>query len=71
MRQPPSFSGNIEDWQRLEREWRDYEVLMRQCFPTLDDRTLLGYLKPCLDSASQTNMQRQLEEHPNPKFSDF
>ena len=64
LRPQPRFSGRVEDWQRFEREWREYESLLKQGYLNLDDRTLLEYLRACLDSASQTNIQRMKDENP-------
>jgi len=70
-KQIPKFAGNSEDWPRFGRVWRDYESILREAYPGLNDKILLRALGQSLNQTCQTTLERITNENPDVTFRQF
>ena len=70
-KQVPKFAGNSEDWPRFGRAWRDYECILREAYPGLNDKILLRALGQSLNQTCQTTLERLTTADPDLTFRRF
>jgi len=64
----PKFLGASHDWPRFQMEWNDYVSLLREAYPGISDKILLGVLSKNLDQTSRNLLERLTHDTPDLKY---